>query len=128
MAIIVVAEKRTLCSLIKSVLTRVNIMLVHCRLRTEDTPYHSNAPNITAPLAAPQTLPLQNLNPERRTAAARKPANQNIMVTASAARMAYLCAAAGKKRGESARYGTANAQVQILQKRRKLICEGDMSE
>ena len=95
---------------------------------TEDTPYHSNAPNTTAPLAAPQTLPLQKSNPERRTAAARKLANQNIMVTASAARMAYLCAAVGKKRGESARYGTANAQVQIPQKRRKLICDGDISE
>jgi hypothetical protein len=81
-----------------------------------------------APLAAPQTVPLQKSNPERRTAAARKPANQNIIVAASAARMAYLCAAAGKKRGESARYGTASAQVQILQKRRKLICDGEMSE
>jgi hypothetical protein len=91
-------------------------------------PYHSNAPNTIAPLAAPQTVPLQKSNPERSTAAARKPANQNIMVTASAARMAYLCAATGKKRGESARYGTAIAQVQTPQKRRKLICDGEMSE
>jgi hypothetical protein len=53
-----------------------------------------------------------------------KPANQNNIVKASAARMPNLCAATGKRFGARTRYMTARI-VQTLQKRRKLAWEGD---
>ena len=94
-AIIVVAEKRILCILFLSITAHHHH---HRRLA-----YHSNAPKATAPLAAPQTVPLQKFSPPKNTATARKPASQKTMVRASAAKMPNLCAAAGKKRGERAR-------------------------
>jgi hypothetical protein len=106
MAIIVVAEKRTLCNdCSASAIALSNCILaeVFFHYQMLRSTYHSKAPNTTAPLAAPQTVPLQKSRPERKTAAARKPANQKIMVTASAARMPNLCAAVGRKRGERAR-------------------------
>jgi hypothetical protein len=53
-----------------------------------------------------------------------KPANQKIIVIASAARMPYLCDAVGKRPGVMTRYATAR-RVQTEVKIKKLIWEGD---
>lgn len=49
----------------------------------------------TPAFALTQTGPLQNPKCDMKTASARKPASQNSMVTASAARIACLCARLG---------------------------------
>jgi len=57
---------------------------------------HSSAPKTVAAWAALHTFPLQKRRFEMNTARAMNPANQKSMVTASAARMPYLCAAWAK--------------------------------
>jgi len=85
------------------------------------------APNATDALATLHTLPKQT-RLLRKTARAMKPANQKVMVVASApSRMNRLLAAAGSLfKAARLRYVVV-IRLKTLEKRRKLISVGDMS-
>jgi hypothetical protein len=87
--------------------------------------YHSNAANTTAAVATLQVFKwLQNLISPSKVANATHPANQNIMVRASASKTPNLWAAYGNMMGEKMRYAQTR-RVQTAQKRRKLASLGD---
>jgi len=85
------------------------------------------APKATAAFATLHTLPKQT-RLLRKTARAMKPANQNVMVKASAASRAYrLFAMAGSLFMAARPRYVVVTKLKTLQKRRKLISVGDMS-
>ena len=87
--------------------------------------HHSKAAKTVATCAHLHTLPLQDRWSATKTAWAMKPANQKSIVMASSAKMAYGCAARGKKRGARIRKGTTTMTVQIPLKIRKLTRSGE---
>lgn len=67
--------------------------------------YHSKAPKTVPAIDSPHTFPCRDVHPTlpRRSASAMKPANQKSIVTDSATRTAYLCAAVANLRGAMTR-------------------------